>query len=889
MGYERWRTGVAPDFGNRSHSHLEPRYIFQYVIGRKLASYEVLEKLGEGGMGEVWRACDQRLNRMVAIKMLPPALAVDPGLRARFEQEARALGALNHPNIVTIYDVGQDEDGRAYMVSELVEGESLRAVLDRGPLAARKAVEFAGQIAEGMAAAHALGIIHRDLKPENVMVTKSGQVKLLDFGLAKQKPQAADDRTATLELSQPGTILGTAGYMSPEQVRAEPVDARSDIFSFGCVLYEMVAGRRAFRATSAIETMHAILSAEPLDFEGDAAKLPPALATIIRRCLEKRPEQRFQSAADLAFALKSISAIGGSAIETGTTLKMPVAPRAARKLNWRWLVGAGSALALLAAGYALSLLNSRPASPQYQRVTFRKGDVTGARFTPDGRNVVYAARWEGHANRVFLAVPGSPESRDLGLPDGSRILAVSSKDDLAFLSPNGALERMSLAGGQMRPLLDGVLDADWSPDGNSLAVLREVNGVSRIEYPLGTVMLDKIGSPLESIRVSPDGENIAFLSFIQGRRVALNVVNRAGKRSSLGPISAQTTSNEPSALAWSPNGEEIWVRSMDASDPQTIYAINLKGAKRTIANLPGRVRFFDLAKDGRILLSTGSMQFGILGAGPGDSSERDLSCLDQSVVMGISDDGSTILASILGDSAGPRGSIYIRKTDGSPAVRVGDGMAYRLSPDGRWVSSYMLEPDGSRTFGITPTGAGENAPLRIPGTEFSVVYGWFTEPQRYLVLGYLKGKRAQCFSWDAAKGDLKPICPEGTPDSFYIFLSPDKTRVVTPRKGGGWYAYSVSGGPAIEVHSIHDDEQPIGWRADSKSLFIRQKQTPNTTIPIWSVDILTGQRTLWKEIHSSRSIDSPGDLHLWITPDGQAYAYNYSIFLSDLYVGAGLR
>jgi eukaryotic-like serine/threonine-protein kinase len=852
------------------------------VTGRKLASYEVLDKLGEGGMGEVWRAHDQRLNRMVAIKMLPAALAADPGLRARFEQEARALGALNHPNIVTIYDVGQD-DGHAYMVSELVDGESLRAVLNRGPVPVRKAVDFAGQIAEGMAAAHALGIIHRDLKPENVMVTKSGQVKLLDFGLAKQKTQADGDRTATLELSQPGTILGTAGYMSPEQVRAEPVDARSDIFSFGCVLYEMVSGRRAFRGGSAVETMHAILSAEPADFEGDAAKLPPALSTIVRRCLEKRPEQRFQSAADLAFALKSISTI-----ESTASLKMP-APPAARKRNWMWVVAAAAVVALLGAGYALSLLNSKQASPQYQRVTFRKGDVSGARFTPDGRNVVYAARWEGQPNRVFLAVPGSPESRDLGLPDGCQILAVSSKDELAFLSPTGALERMSIAGGQMRPLLDGVMDADWSPDGNSLAVLRSVNGVSRIEYPLGTVVLDKIGAAIESLRVSPDGENIAFLSFIEGRRIALNIVNRAGKRRSLGAISAQTSSNEPSQLAWSPNGEEIWFHSMDPSDHQTVYAINMKGAKRVVANLPGRVRFFDLAKDGRILLSTGSMQFGILGAGPGDASERDLSCLDQSVVMGISDDGSTVLASILGDSAGPKGSIYIRKTDGSPAVRVGDGMAYRLSPDGRSVSNYMLEPDGSRSFGIMPTGAGENAPLRIPDTLFSVVYGWFAEPQRYLVLATLKGKGGQCFSWDAAKGDLQPICPEGTPDSFYIFLSPDKSRVLTPHRGGTWMAYSTTGGPVIEVHGIQKDEQPVGWRADNKSLFVRQQRATSTTIPVWSVDIATGQRTLWKEIHSSRPIDSPGDLHLWITPDGRAYAYNYSIFLSDLYVGAGLR
>jgi serine/threonine protein kinase len=834
-------------------------------------------------MGEVWRASDQRLNRMVAIKMLPPALAADPGLRARFEQEARALGALNHPNIVTIYDVGQDEDGRAYMVSELVDGESLRTVLNRGSLPIRKAVDFAGQIAEGMAAAHALGIVHRDLKPENVMVTKSGQVKLLDFGLAKQRTPATDGRTATLDLSQPGTILGTAGYMSPEQVRAEPADARSDIFSFGCVLYEMISGRRAFKGTSAVETMHAILNAEPLEFEGDAAKLPPAVSTIVRRCLEKRPEQRFQSAADLAFALKSISTT-----DSVSALRMPAAPPTARKRNWLWLVVATAAVALVGAGYALSLLNSKPSNPRYQRVTFRKGDVSGARFTPDGRNVIFAARWEGQPNRVFLAVPGSPESRDLGLPDGCRILSVSSKDELAFLSPSGALERMSIAGGQMRPLLDDVLDADWSPDGNSLAVLRNVNGITRLEYPLGTVLVDRIGAPLESIRVSPDGQKVAFLSFIQGRRVELNIVDRSGQRHSLGPISAQTASNEPSSLAWSPSGDEIWFRSLDPSDPQTVYAINLKGVKRIVANLPDRVRFFDLAKDGRVLLSTGSVQFGILGAGPGNSSERDLSCLDQSVLMGISDDGSTIVASVLGDSAGPKGSIYIRKTDGSPAVRVGDGMGYRLSPDGKWVSSAMLEADGSRAFGLLPTGAGENIALRVPGAEIAVVYGWFTEPQRYLVFGALRGKHYQCFSWDSARGDLKPVCPEGISDSYYIFLSPDKTRVDAPGPGG-WHAYSTSGGPAIEIHGIHDDELPVGWRADSKSLFVRQRQTPGPIIPIWIVDIATGKRTLWKELRPTRPIDSPGDLHLWITPDGRAYAYNYSIFLSDLYVGTGIR
>src|SRR6202140_5138323 len=261
----------------------------------RLGNYEVLEKLGEGGMGEVWRARDERLNRTVAVKILPPDLANDPQRRGRFEQEARALGALNHPNIVAVYDVGQ-ENGRSYIVSELVDGESLRTSIDRGPLPVRKIIDYAVQMAEALAAAHELGIVHRDLKPENVMVTRGGRVKVLDFGLAKQNVAVTSDKTATMAmaLSQPGMVMGTAGYMSPEQVRGEPVDARSDIFSFGCVLYEMIAGKRAFEAPSSVEAMNAILNQYPPELDASPS---PSLSSIVRRCLEKRPEQRFQSAA----------------------------------------------------------------------------------------------------------------------------------------------------------------------------------------------------------------------------------------------------------------------------------------------------------------------------------------------------------------------------------------------------------------------------------------------------------------------------------------------------------------------------------------------------------------------------------------------------------------
>src|SRR5258708_1210085 len=330
----------------------------------KLGNYDILAKLGEGGMGEVYRARDNRLNRNVAVKVLPPDVANDPTRRARFEQDARALGALNHPNIVAVYDTGV-ENGQAYIVSELVDGESLRQVVDRGRLALRKLIDVSVQIADVLAAAHSVGIVHRDLKPENVMVTRDGRVKVLDFGLAKQTVSEGTGDTATLALSQPGTVLGTAGYMSPEQVRGAPLDHRSDIFSFGCVLYEMITGQRAFQGASSVETMHAILRGEPSELE--AAN--PALSTIVRRCLEKRPEQRFQSAADLAFALRSVSP------SSSASGQMPAAQPAAlpRRTPWLWpAIAVHGGLALFPSTFFLPPPPLPPHPPHHQPLPFPK-------------------------------------------------------------------------------------------------------------------------------------------------------------------------------------------------------------------------------------------------------------------------------------------------------------------------------------------------------------------------------------------------------------------------------------------------------------------------------------------------------------------------------------
>src|SRR5450755_1510285 len=282
--------------------------------GARLGPYEILAPLGAGGMGEVYRARDPRLGRDVAIKVLPPSYSADPDRLRRLAQAARAAGLLNHPNVMAVYDVGSDEAGEPYVVSELLEGETLRSALAGGTLAPRRAVDYALQIAHGLAAAHEKGILHRDLKPENLFVTNDGRVKILDFGLAKltQTEGQSGPQTNLPTATEPGVVMGTLGYMSPEQVKGKPADQRSDIFAFGAILYEMLSGARAFHRDSAAETMSAILREEPPDLSATNKNVPPGLERLVAHCLEKSPEQRFHSAHDLAFDLDSVSGASGT-------------------------------------------------------------------------------------------------------------------------------------------------------------------------------------------------------------------------------------------------------------------------------------------------------------------------------------------------------------------------------------------------------------------------------------------------------------------------------------------------------------------------------------------------------------------------------------------------
>src|SRR5215510_4369674 len=340
------------------------------TTGAQLGPYTVISPLGSGGMGEVWRAKDTRLNREVAIKLLPASCATDADRLGRFKQEALATSSLNHPNILTIYDIGS-LNGAPYIVAELLEGDELRDQLNEGALPVGRCVEYARQITQGLAAAHEKGIVHRDLKPENLFVTIDGRVKILDFGLAKLRPSqlsGMDSQAPTQKkITNPGTVLGTVGYMSPEQVRGQEADHRADIFSFGVILYEMLSGRRAFGGESAIEAMNAILKEEPPNLGETNAKTSPALEKIVRRCLDKKPERRFQTASDLGFALEALSLSSSSGADRTEMATAPGSSAWSKSSGLReriWMIVAGVlALALLAFGVAYFQRPAQEAEP----------------------------------------------------------------------------------------------------------------------------------------------------------------------------------------------------------------------------------------------------------------------------------------------------------------------------------------------------------------------------------------------------------------------------------------------------------------------------------------------------------------------------------------------
>ena len=534
----------------------------------------------------------------------PAAYSQDSDRLRRFKQEAQAAAALNHPNILTIYHIGEHE-GAPYIASELLDGYNLRQRLQSGAIPLRKVVDYAVQIARGLAAAHDRGIIHRDLKPENVFLTRDGRAKILDFGLAKltrpeEKSPGHDTQTLT-SASESGFVLGTVGYMSPEQVRGQTAGPASDLFSFGAILYEMLTGRRAFRSETAADTMTAILKEDPSPVTQLNPQIPLALERVVGHCLEKNSEERFQSARDIAFNLEALSQ------RSGTSQKTADPETVSRSMRLPALVLAVAAVALIVAGAFLLGRMSHPKPATYRRLTFRQGTIEAARFTPDGENVIYSEALEGAIPEIFTTNPRSPESRALGLKGGT-LLSISSKGEMAVLMDThviaptyvaGTLARVPLEGGAPREIQAGVEGADWTPDGSALLVTREVSGGGVIEFPSGKVIYRSPGL-IGHARFSPRGDRVAF--FEHPGHLSDNgdvaVVDLAGKKRTLSAGWSDLT-----GLAWSHSGDEILFTGDRNNSSAALFAVSLTGKEREVERVPIDLVLYDTAPDGKVLVA----------------------------------------------------------------------------------------------------------------------------------------------------------------------------------------------------------------------------------------------------------------------------------------------
>jgi hypothetical protein len=836
----------------------------------------VLGLIGSGGMGEVYRARDPRLDRDVAVKVLPSSFSTDPDRLRRFEQEAKAAGVLNHPNITAVYDIGTQE-GSTYVVSELLEGETLRSRLAGGALPLRKVIDYARQIASGLAAAHEKGIVHRDLKPENLFVTKDGRVKILDFGLAKLKhaeegsgPQT-NLPTATAG-TEPGVVLGTLGYMSPEQVRGRSADHRSDLFAFGAILYEMLSGKRAFSGGSAADTMSAILMKEPEELSATNRNIPPALDRIVRHCLEKNPEERFHSAHDLAFQLEALSEASGQ-LAAAAFPDIRRRPRAGR------LVGAIALAGAILLGFlaATLLWRSKPVrQPSFQRLTFQRGNLLSARFGPDGESVVYAAAWEGKSSEIYSAHPKSPEFRALGIPNAD-LLAVSPNGELAvslrqqhLAQPLGAgtLAIVPMAGGAPRPVLEDVEAADWSPDGKQLAVQRMVQGRARIEYPIGTLRYEA-KQILRRLRISPDGRSIAFLEGNPGGWTLTCLDGSGTKRALAGPYVPF------SRFAWDSSGKEIW---FDAEEK--LRKVTLSGRERILFSGPDRLLLHDVSKDGRLLIERAEDRQGVILGSPGG--ERELGWFDDSDLVGLLPDGAGIVFNDRG--AGSRRAFYLRRSDGSPAIRLGEGNAFDVSYDGKWV---LALPDTHRDrLLLYPTGTGTPRALPHASVEEVGPSIFLPDGRRILVLARMKGEDYRLHVQELAAGEPRPFAGR--------FLAP--IRAASP--DGKWVAVVRGYSDPIFLQPLEGGQPrpvpgsrgmvPAGWTADGNHLYVFEGES--VPVSVHRMEPFSGRREPWK-------IFSPPDLAtifamggVAISPDGRFYAYDYNrILTSDLFLVEGLR
>ncbi|MDQ6892994.1 MAG: protein kinase [Acidobacteriota bacterium] len=858
------------------------------VAGSRLGPYEIRAPIGAGGMGEVWCARDTRLGRDVAIKVLPASLAADAERLKRFEKEARAASSLNHPAIVTIYEIGH-ESAVTYIAMELVDGATLRDLLAEGPLPVRRMLGIAAQVADGLAKAHGSGIVHRDLKPENVMVSKDGFAKILDFGLAKlaapEPETGGETKAGTVSAgTEPGVVMGTVGYMSPEQARGAVLDFRSDQFALGSVLYEMATGKRAFHGETKPEILAAIIREEPQPIAGLNPKLPAPLRWIIERCLAKDPRERYASTEDLARDLRSaethLSEISSGSTLAGSNEWRPAATRWKSAIGvTAWLL-AGAALATLGWRLAAGRSARQSGAPSFRRVTFQRGNILSARFAPDGQTILYAAAWEGRPTEIFSTRVDGTESRPLGLAK-SDLAAVSGSGELLILLKNSdltrpqgidTLARVPLAGGAPREIAQSVHAADWLR-GGAMVVQRHLAAAhDALEVPLGKRRLEYDGS---APRTSPDGRLIAIARTTSAGG-ELVILDEQGKML----WSAKAAANR---LAWHPGGE-VWFTRDTGEDPG-LFAAARGGSIRPVLRANGWF-LHDIAPDGRLLMERGISRNSIRLRAGNESKERELSWLDGSELVGMSGDAGAVLFSETNEAGSRAGGVYRRAADGSPAVRLADGEALAISEDGRWA---LVRGTGSPPYALVPTGAGQPVPLDLGGDRaFAAAFLPGSEPRVLATVG-VSADRGRVEIITPAGRRSTGISPGFTPGD--VAVSPDG-RAIAYGAAFGTGAREVT---LCELEKascrklpLPEEATPIQWSADGRYLYLRDwGQVP---AHVTRYEISSGAQTSWLTLEPQDSASIVGFGRILLSRDGRTYAFNsLGVEDSSLFVVEGLR
>jgi len=846
--------------------------------GIRLGPYEILAAIGAGGMGEVYKAKDARLDRMVAIKVLPEDLAKNPDALARFEREAKAVAALNHPNITGIFDIGHTED-TAYAVMELLEGESLRGRLLRGALTPRLAIELAVQMACGLAAAHDKGVIHRDLKPENLWVTKDGRLKILDFGLAKKVALVSRGSQSFLPTqaispglvayTEEGMILGTMGYMSPEQVRGEAVDAHSDIFSFGLVLFEMLGGKKAFSRNTAAETMAAILKEDPPELVDSGKPIPVSLRRIVDHCLEKVPTRRFHDAHDLAFALENLS----STTSSSAPFVAPFAPTNRKTTRiWAALV----ALSILGAGFAgWALRHGRPAEPSYRQLTFHRGNLISSRFLPDGQGFLYSAAWDGKPAELFVSRMDGTGTHPLGM--ANTVVCAVNRQGEALVRLNGrVLALLPLDGGTPREILEGVRAADFGPDGKEIAAIYQPeSGELRLDFPLGTKLFEEAGASMSTVRISPQGDRVALWIWEGGPFVSLALFDRQGRRTNL--VKRLSPILPPNGLVWSRDGQELYFGHND-----TLWAVDLQGRLRVLRQESTGLTPLDVSPGGSILLERHIVQGTSLVRQGGK--DLDLSFSDMTELEALSSDGRQALLIGYGNSVGPEARVAIRRLDGSPPKFLGPGFALDQSPDGKWV--ILVPPGRTDQVQLVPTGPGVTRDL--PVSRASLQTAFFTSNGRQILLLVRQSKGFNQWLRVPMEGGPLEVLPLKLqiPPAAIRFTSEDGSQILALDEQGRPTLFPLLGGdPKVLAPPLMGGEDILGW--DGVNRLLVGRLGPSVKVDL--IDLPSSKRSPWEVLGPTDSA-SVGVYPVRYSRDLKISGYSFRrMVTSDLFVAEGLK